>query len=130
MEMEKSVISHTTESQSSSGAFSLMLPDGYWVLSGSSLFAQKGPSLLIGTHPGICGGAPIILGTRLAVHQIVEQYELLHGDKERLLKAYPHLAPQQLDAAMEYYRDHFEEIRSLIEEEKSAELEKPSAIQP
>ncbi|MBI3291194.1 MAG: DUF433 domain-containing protein [Elusimicrobia bacterium] len=122
MELEESVISPTTESHSSTGAFSFMLPAGYSILSVAHLFTQKSSDLFIGSTPGICGGAPIILGTRLAVHQIIEQHEAFHREKERLLKAYPHMTVQQLDAAIEYYRGHREEIEDLIEEERIAEF--------
>jgi len=132
IEMEKEKLdipqTQTSESRSCSGAFPLLLPEGYSLWSVESFFTQKSPMLLIGTQAGICGGAPIILGTRLAVHQLMEQFDALHGDKESLLKSYPHITPQQLGAALEYYADHFDEIRTLIEEEKAAEQLERSAI--
>jgi len=122
MKIEKSVIPTTTGSGSPSGTFSFMPQEGYSFWPAPFLSAQKSPTFLIGRASDICGGAPIILGTRLSVHQIVEQYETLHWEKESLLKAYPHITSQQLDAALEYYKCHREEIEDLIEEERAAEV--------
>ena len=61
--------------------------------------------IYIGRKLGICGGEPIILGTRIRVIDIVELAGLGNGSKE-ILKNYPHLNLEQVDAALRYYSNH------------------------
>ncbi|PIP81762.1 MAG: hypothetical protein CO113_16305 [Elusimicrobia bacterium CG_4_9_14_3_um_filter_62_55] len=86
---------------------------------------QSGPgqssAYLIGCTPQICGGAPIIIGTRISVHHLIEALTRL-GEKSRLGAVYPQLSAGQIDAAEEYYRQHPAEIEELIEEETRSEF--------
>lgn len=66
-------------------------------------------------NPGISGGEPIIVGTRITVRQMVER--MRGGDSvEDIIEALPHIGAGQIHAALSYYYDHASEIDRLIEE--------------
>jgi len=61
---------------------------------------------------GVCGGRPIINGTRISVRHIAQLYKA--GDTvEEILQAHPHLNPASVYDAISYYLDH----QSAIEQE-------------
>ena len=74
--------------------------------------------LLIGKHPSICGGDPIILGSRISVANIIEKIDRLGYDVEKILTDYPHLSKNHMEACLEYYADNKKEIDEILEEEK------------
>jgi len=55
----------------------------------------------ITTIPGICNGEPTIRGMRVTVKTIVE-FISAGESKESLLKAYPYLSADDINAALEY----------------------------
>ncbi len=62
---------------------------------------------------GVCGGRPIIKGTRLSVRHIAELYKA--GDLvEEILHGHPHLTAAAAYDAISYYLDHQAEIESEI----------------
>jgi uncharacterized protein (DUF433 family) len=66
------------------------------------------------THsPDICGGQPVIAGTRTPVRSIVGYYKM-GMSVEEILEGLPHLSPAQVFAALSYYHDHQEEIENDI----------------
>ena len=78
--------------------------------------AQKKKTTL---HPyverrkGVCGGRPVIKGTRFPVSSIAIQYQ--HGlSAEDILRDYPQLAPPQVYGALAYYFDHQEGIEAEV----------------
>jgi uncharacterized protein (DUF433 family) len=94
--------------------------------------------LMIGTNKKVCGGDPIILGTRISVPIIIEKIQNLGYALEEILSdlrnnnynskitaieeinfLYPDLDQQQILACIEYYENNKREIDSIIEEEKS-----------
>ncbi|MBI5202132.1 MAG: DUF433 domain-containing protein [Elusimicrobia bacterium] len=102
--------------------------DSFLLLAGGGSFLSRveapsdhGSAYLIGKSPLVCGGAPIVIGTRVAVHHLVEALTRL-GDRAKLLSVYPHLSTDQVAAALAYYRDHSEEIEELIAEDQKAEF--------
>ncbi len=52
--------------------------------------------------PGVCGGYPVIQGTRIPVRIIVETYRET-GDLAAILEAYSHLSREQVQGALDYY---------------------------
>jgi uncharacterized protein (DUF433 family) len=50
---------------------------------------------------GVCGGYPIIKGTRTPVRAIIELSRVLNVDQ--ILHSMPHLTREQIEAAMAYY---------------------------
>ncbi len=73
------------------------------------------------TKDGVCGGRPIIRGTRITVLDIVNYMEI-YGDRDRILQALPHLGIKDIDAALNYYREHTEEIEGYRKEEEKFEI--------
>lgn len=71
--------------------------------------------LYITRVPGVCGGRPIINGTRTPVKAIVGYYKLGLAIEE-ILEGLPHLTPAQVYEALSYYHDHQSEIEQDIEE--------------
>lgn len=68
-------------------------------------------------HPRICGGSPIIRGTRITVRLLAT---LIRGGAtpEEIIQDYSHLELAQVYDALSYYFDHREEIDREIEEKK------------
>ena len=67
----------------------------------------------------ICGGAPIIVGTRIPVRLVYQRTQA--GDTvETIRKAYPHLTPAQIHDALSYAYDHLAEIEEEIRQEDKA----------
>jgi len=54
-------------------------------------------------NPRVCGGQPVIVGTRISVSAILEQ---LAGDEswDSLLRGYPELTRADIQAALQYAR--------------------------
>lgn len=66
-------------------------------------------------NPLICGGSPIISGTRITVRLVAQRVK--SGDSaEALLRDYPHLTLAQIHDAISYYFDHKEEIEQEFQE--------------
>ena len=73
----------------------------------------------IESAPGVAGGEPCIVRTRIPVWTLVQARKL--GMTEAgLLNSYPSLRAEDLVNAWAYYRLHPEEIESQIEENESA----------
>lgn len=68
----------------------------------------------ITSNPAICGGSPIIAGTRFTVRAVVV-YILHHGDTpEELQVAFPHLSLAAIYDALAYYYDNREDVDADI----------------
>lgn len=80
-------------------------------------------TLHIVSDPKICNGRPTILGTRIAVSNIVELHHLLGWDVQRILDEYPYLNKEQVIATLEYYEQHTEEIDKYLMEEKETNVQ-------
>lgn len=66
---------------------------------------------------GVCGGRPIIKGTRISVRHIAQLYKA--GDSvEEILQAHPHLDATAVYDAISYYLDHQQEIEQEIAENR------------
>lgn len=63
---------------------------------------------------GVCGGEPVIRGTRIAV-RIVAQDWRAGLSPEEIRERYPHLTLAQVFDALSYMEDHDEEMDRLIE---------------
>ena len=80
-------------------------------------------ALLITRNPKICNNRPTILGTRIAVSNIVELYHLLGWDIQKICEEYPYLSEQQILAALEYYEQNAQEIGADLIQEKETNVE-------
>ncbi|MCP4346453.1 MAG: DUF433 domain-containing protein [Desulfobacterales bacterium] len=64
---------------------------------------------------GVCGGEPVIEGTRIAVRHIVGYYYKAGMSAEQILTEWNYLTPAQIFSALAYYHDNTEFIDSLIQ---------------
>jgi uncharacterized protein (DUF433 family) len=71
------------------------------------------------SNPGVCGGEPCIVRTRIPVW-LLEQARRLGTSEADLLRAYPSLRAEDLANAWAYVRSHREEIDRQIEENEAA----------
>lgn len=76
---------------------------------------------LIGSDPNICGGEPIIIGTRISVVNIAEKYIVLEWNIEQIRGAYPQLSIDQIYACIEYYYNNKAKIETILMEELEAD---------
>ncbi len=68
--------------------------------------------------PGVCGGRPVIRGTRIVVSSVAFRHR--RGDSvDEMLEAWPHLTPAQIYDALSYYYDN----KEAIDEEVAASLD-------
>lgn len=66
-------------------------------------------------RPDVCGGAPVIRGTRFPVRSIAV-YVLRQGmSPEEVVREWPHLTLAQVYGALSYYYDHQTAIDEDIE---------------
>ena len=72
---------------------------------------------------GICGGRPIIIGTRTPVRSIVG-YHKMAMPVEDILEGLPHLKPVHVYDALSYYYDHQDEIEQDVEADSEERLMK------
>jgi len=73
----------------------------------------------IESTPGVCGGEPCIVRTRIPVW-LLEQARRLGMNESDLLKSYPTLKAEDLVNAWAYVRAHREEIDQQIRENEEA----------
>jgi len=70
----------------------------------------------ISSDSRVCGGSPVIVGTRFPVRSVVN-YILHHGfTPEELVNRFSHLTLAQIHDALAYYYDNRDEIEKDIEE--------------
>ena len=74
--------------------------------------------LLIGRRKEVCGGDPIIVGSRISVASVIEKLRILDGDIQRVIQSYPHITQEQVEACKEYYEEYSREIDRIINLEK------------
>ena len=69
--------------------------------------------------PGVCGGEPCIVRTRIPVW-VLEQLRRLGVSEEDLLRSYPALRAEDLANAWAYVRSHRMEVEDQIRENEGA----------
>ncbi|MBM3239858.1 DUF433 domain-containing protein [Candidatus Poribacteria bacterium] len=69
----------------------------------------------IESNPGVCGGEPCIVRTRIPVW-VLEQARRLGASEADLLRCYPTLRAEDLANAWAYVRSHRDEIDRQIRE--------------
>jgi uncharacterized protein (DUF433 family) len=69
--------------------------------------------------PGICGGEPCIVRTRIPVWLLVQASRLGTSEAD-LLRSYPTLRAEDLANAWAYYRSHKEEIEQEVRDNEEA----------
>ena len=69
--------------------------------------------------PGVCGGVPCIVRTRIPVW-VLEQYRQQGASEAELLRAYPTLRAEDLANAWAYVDTHQDKIARQIQENEAA----------
>ena len=70
----------------------------------------------IAINKGICGGNPVIKGTRVSVANVAGFYQMGFGPEE-IQKELPHLSLAQVYDAIAYFLDHRDDINREIEKD-------------
>jgi len=73
----------------------------------------------VGSTPGVCGGEPCIVRTRIPLWTL-EQARRLGVSEEDLLRSYPALRAEDLASAWAYVRSHRVEIEEQIRDNESS----------
>ena len=68
----------------------------------------------------VCGGRPVIRGTRFPISSIVWNHKL-GLTVEEMLREFPQLAPAQIYGALAYYYEHQSEIEEEIRQAQDVE---------
>ena len=76
--------------------------------------ASPVPDNFISQTPDVCGGVPVIAGTRIRVSHVANRYERKRQSPEKIVQAYPHLTQAQVHTALAYYYLHREAIDEEI----------------
>ena len=66
----------------------------------------------------ICGGSPVIKGTRMRVINIAVEYEYLNHTPDEIISAHPHLKLEQVHDALSYYYENRKELDEKIKSDK------------
>jgi len=72
----------------------------------------------IGVDERVCGGSPVIKGTRMRVVDIAIEYEYLNYTPDEIVNAHPHLRLEQVHDALSYYYENREELDEKIRRDK------------
>ncbi len=67
---------------------------------------------------GICGGVPLLEGTRVRISDIAVEYDFRGLRPEEIAEEFS-ISVADVFAALTYYYEHLEEIRKEIEERKT-----------
>ena len=67
-------------------------------------------------RPGVCGGEPVIVGTRFPVRSVVTSIYRLGMTPEEMVEAWPYLTLAHVHDALSFYHDHRSVIDRAIRE--------------
>ncbi|MGC9525073.1 MAG: DUF433 domain-containing protein [Limnospira sp.] len=83
--------------------------------------------------PDVCGGKPRIAGHRIKVQDIVIWHEEMGMSPDEILYHHPSITLADVYAALAYYHDHREEMRSQIRADEAfvqeMQAQTPSLLQ-
>ena len=66
----------------------------------------------------VCGGSPIIEGTRTRVIDIAIEYELLGRSADEIIRSHPHVSLYQIHDALSYYYENRDELDQKIKKDR------------
>jgi len=66
----------------------------------------------------VCGGSPIIEGTRTRVIDIAIEYELLGRSADEIIRSHPHVSLYQIHDALSYYYENRDELDKKIKKDR------------
>ena len=68
----------------------------------------------VSVDPKVCGGSPVVAGTRVRVVDIAIEYECLNRSPDEIISAHPHLKLEQVHDALSYYYENRSELDRKI----------------
>src|SRR5438093_2983680 len=71
-------------------------------------------------RPGVCGGEPVIVGTRFPIRSVVTNIYRLGMTPEEMVEAWPYLTLAHVHDALSFYHDHRSAIDRAIRENREA----------
>ncbi|HMO53246.1 MAG TPA: DUF433 domain-containing protein [Tepidiformaceae bacterium] len=77
---------------------------------------------LIESRPGVCGGSPVLKGTRMPVKAIAARHKM-GWTPETVIEQFPHLDVAAVYAAFAYYFANKAEVEADLELDRIAEAE-------
>ena len=69
-------------------------------------------------HKDVCGGSPIVEGTRTRVIDIAIEYEVLGRSPDEIIRSHPHVSLYQIHDALSYYYENREELDHKIKQDQ------------
>lgn len=66
----------------------------------------------------ICGGSPIVEGTRTRVIDIAIEYEMLGRSPDEIISSHPHLNLSQVHDALSFYYENRDELDQKAEQDE------------
>ncbi len=69
-------------------------------------------------RPGVCGGNPVIVGTRFPVRSVVTSVYRFGMTPEEMVEAWPYLTLAHIHDALSFYHDHRRMIDRAIRENR------------
>ncbi|MBL7205190.1 MAG: DUF433 domain-containing protein [Desulfobacteraceae bacterium] len=66
----------------------------------------------------VCGGSPVIDGTRTRVIDIAIEYEMLGHSPDEIIGSHPHLTLHQVHDALSFYYENREEFDHKFEQDR------------
>ena len=66
----------------------------------------------------VCGGSPIIEGTRIRVIDIAIEYEVLDRSPDEIIRSHPHVNLYQIYDAFSYYYENRDELDKKIKQDQ------------
>jgi uncharacterized protein (DUF433 family) len=66
----------------------------------------------------ICGGSPIVEGTRTRVIDIAIEYEMLGRSPDEIISSHPHLNLPQVHDALSFYHENRDELDQKTEQDQ------------
>lgn len=77
-------------------------------------------------RPGVCGGEPVIVGTRFPVRSVVTSIYRLGMTPEEMVEAWPYLTLAHVHDALSFYHDHRVTIDRAIRENRETTVRRAS----
>jgi uncharacterized protein (DUF433 family) len=75
-------------------------------------------------RPGVCGGEPVVVGTRFPVRSVVTSVYRLGMTPEEMVEAWPYLTLAHIHDALSFYHDHRRTIDRAIRENRETVVRK------
>ena len=85
---------------------------------GQALRAESTNHPFVVKDKDICGGSPIIEGTRTRVIDIAVEYEILGYTPDEIISSHPHLNLPQVHDALSFYYENRDELDQKAEQDQ------------